>query len=283
MWPIDMGQINTERDVAGHYTTGALTERIMTALAALGVDPAKLTPEDLKAADEFHTGGLGATTALLSQIDISPDMNVLDIGSGIGGTARHIAHTFGAKVHGIDLTQEYVDTATTLSAKVGMSDRTTFQQANATQMDVPPARYDLATLFHVGMNIADKRALFANVSKALKPGGIFALFEVMKTGTEDLVFPLPWSSVPDTSFVAAGQTYKDAASAAGMELVAERDRSAFSKDFFAKMAAKIAADGPPPLGIHLLMGDTAALKIKNYVSNLNSGRVAPTEMIFRTT
>ena len=39
--------------------------------------------------------------------------------------------------------------------------------------------------------------------------------------------------------------------------------------------------GPPPLGIHLLMGEAAAEKIANYVNCLESGRIAPTEMIFR--
>ena len=46
-----------ETQVADHYTTGALTERVKQALRDLGIDPDRATADDLKACDEFHTGG----------------------------------------------------------------------------------------------------------------------------------------------------------------------------------------------------------------------------------
>ena len=46
------------------------------------------------------------------------------------------------------------------------------------------------------------------------------------------------------------------------------------------MRRRIAADGPPPFGIGLMMGGTAAEKLGNYAKNLADGRVRPTEMIF---
>ena len=80
-----------EERVAAHYTTTALLERIRVALAEMGIDPASARPEDLKPVDEFHTAGVESTQALLDQLDIGPDTRVLDIGSGLGGTARLIA------------------------------------------------------------------------------------------------------------------------------------------------------------------------------------------------
>ena len=50
-----------EGQVADHYTTGALTERVRSALREVGVDPDHATAEDLKAGDEFHTGGVAAS------------------------------------------------------------------------------------------------------------------------------------------------------------------------------------------------------------------------------
>ena len=38
-----------EANVADHYTTGALFDRVKAALTTLGVDPTKATAEDLKA------------------------------------------------------------------------------------------------------------------------------------------------------------------------------------------------------------------------------------------
>ncbi|MGR3716114.1 MAG: SAM-dependent methyltransferase, partial [Thermohalobaculum sp.] len=106
---------NVETDVARHYATGAITDRILAALEALGVEIASARPEDLKPVDEFHTGGMEATLALLEQLDITPDTEVLDIGSGIGGTARALVERYGCRVTGVDLTEEFVDAARALT------------------------------------------------------------------------------------------------------------------------------------------------------------------------
>jgi SAM-dependent methyltransferase len=271
-----------EGDVARHYTTAAITDRIMAGLEALGVEIAAARPADLKPVDEFHTGGMEATLALLEQLDISPDTEVLDIGSGIGGTARAVVERYGCRVTGVDLTEAFVDAARALTTMVGLGDKTNFKQGSALALPVEDAGFDLAFLLHVGMNIADKPGLFREARRALRPGGTFAIFEVMKRGSDPIKFPLPWSSVAETSFVDLPATYRAAADAAGFELVSERDRSDFAGDFFARVSAMIAErGGPPPLGIHLLMGDTAPTKIANYVTCLENGRIAPTEMIFR--
>ncbi len=47
-----------------------------------------------------------------------------------------------------------------------------------------------------------------------------------------------------------------------------------SIEFFSEVSAGIEADGPPPIGIHLLMGDNARDKLQNYVRNLSEDRVS---------
>ena len=277
-----MSQI--EEAVAHHYTTGALTQRVRDALIASGVDPDAATVADLKTADEFHTGGVAATDHLFGQLSPTHATRVLDIGCGIGGTSRYVADRYDATVSGIDLTPEFVETAASLSALVGLSDKVAFLEGSALDMPVPDAGFDLAVMMHVGMNIQDKQGLFAEVSRVLATGGTFALFDVMRGGASDpLAFPLPWSAQPETSFVDAPATYRNAAEAAGLSLETETDRTEFALDFFEEVFAKVARDGPAPLGIHLMMGDTAPEKFQNYVANLKAGRIRPTEMIFRKT
>lgn len=274
----------TEATVADYYTTGALYDRILAALGQMGIDPARAAAADLKPGDEFHTGGVAATEALLDQVHITPDMAVLDVGSGIGGTSRYVADRFGAAVTGIDLTREFVDTANALNRLVGLADRVTHRVGSALQLPLQDDAFDMAVMMHVGMNIEDKRALLREVARVLRPGGTFALFDVMKgTNETPLVLPLPWAEVPETSFLARDREYETAARQAGFALTGSRDRSAFALDFFTEVFARVERDGPPPLGIHLMMGDTAPMKLKNYVENLKAGRVAPTEMIFRLT
>lgn len=266
--------------VEDHYASGDLLARIDAALASLGAAPGD--PEALKAVDEFHTGGRAATEALLAHVDIHPGMRVLDIGAGIGGTARHIARTHKVHVTGVDLTHSYVEVAKALNDRTGMADDVTMIVGSALDLPVAAGSFDLAVMLHVGMNIDDKMHLMHEVARVLKPGGHFALFDVMRdTSDEPLAFPLPWSTAPETSFVDYPLAYITAAEGAGLILEKRRERRDFTLAFFEKMMAATAENGPPLLGIHLLMGETAKDKIRNYVGNVQAHRIAPVEMIFR--
>ena len=268
--------------VANHYAGATLLDNIRAALKEAGVDPDAPGIEDLKPVDEFHTGGLEATDALLDQLQITPETRVLDIGCGIGGAARHVAARTGAHVRGFDLTPDFVDTGAALSELVGMSDQTSFQVGSALDIPEPDNSADLALMFHVGMNIEDKETLFSEAARVLIPGGTFALFDVMRGSDAALTYPFPWAERAAFSFVSPPEGYRAAAKAAGFEQVAERDQSDFAKDFFDRVFARISqAGGPPPVGIHLLMHETGKTKIENYITHLHAGDIAPTEMIFR--
>lgn len=271
-----------EQRVARHYSNQSLYDTIRGALAQAGVDPDAPGLEDLKPVDEFHTGGREATDALLDQLEITPQTRVLDIGCGIGGAARHVAARTGAFVRGFDLTPDFIATAQALSTLVGMEEAARFQVGTALDIPEPDQSVDLALMFHVGMNIADKQTLFHEAARVLVPGGHFALFDVMRTSDRALTFPFPWAEEAGFSFLGTPATYRDAARAAGFEPVKERDRSDFAADFFDRVFAKMEqGSGPPPVGIHLLMHETGPVKIQNYVTHLTAGDIAPTEMIFR--
>lgn len=268
-------------DIAAHYGAANLLQRIETGLVALGADPAAPAPEDLKPVDEFHTGGIEATEALLSPLSIGAGTRVLDIGCGIGGTVRYIARHTDAEVTGLDLTPAYVAVAAELTRRVGLDARTRFLQGSALEMPFADAAFDLATMFHVGMNIADKGRLFAEVARVLAPGGRFALFDIMRgDGAGEIGYPAPWSPDATHSFVAPPQDYRDAAAGAGLRLVAERDRGDFARAYFQKVTAAIEAHGPPPVGLHLLMGEEAPVRYGNAVTAAMARVAAPWEMVF---
>ena len=60
----------------------------------------------------------------------------------------------------------------------------------------------------------------------------------------------------------------------GLEIKHWMSKKSESLEFFKVVSAKIEADGPPPIGIHLLMGDNARDKLQNYIKNLSEDRVA---------
>jgi SAM-dependent methyltransferase len=271
-----------ESGVSKHYASYDVLDRIRAGLVEMGHDPDMISPEVLKPVDEFHIGGAEATAALLEKLDIRPDMEVLDIGSGIGGPARMIASRYGCSVTGVDLTPHFVETARALSAMCGMADRVRFEVGSAVALPMPEASFDLALLLHVGMNILDKTALFREAHRVLRNGGTFAVYEVMRTGDGDLAFPVPWAETPDLSALETVQTYRAAAEAAGFTLDGEENRREVALDFFSRLQAQAASGVPPPLGLHNLMGPTVKDKVANMIAAVRAGTIAPVQMIFST-
>jgi len=274
-----------EPGIARHYDIAGLEQRILAALADTGVDIAHLRAGDLEAVDEFHIGGIAATRELIGQMGLKPGAMLLDIGSGVGGPARFAANEAGADVTGIDLTQSYVDIATSLSKRTEMADRTHFVQGSALDMPFADAGFDAAMILHVGMNLPDKKKLMGEAARVLKPGGVFAVYDVMRLKDGALTYPLPWASDESMSFVATPDDYRSAATASGFSVVAERRRGAFAVEFFAatraRMAAAQAEGKKPPPGVGLVMGEDAHTKIANVTAALEGGILAPVELLLR--
>ena len=64
--------------------------------------------------------------------------------------------------------------------------------------------------------------------------------------------------------------------------MAELNRRDFAVAFFDQLRAKtMAAGGPPPLGLHVLMGRNAPDKIQNMIQSIAKGIIAPVELISR--
>jgi 2-polyprenyl-3-methyl-5-hydroxy-6-metoxy-1,4-benzoquinol methylase len=116
-----------EQSVARHYTHGSLQAAIFGALEASGKDTDRLEPGDLPAVDEFHIGGRQATVDFATQLGVRPSLHLLDIGCGLGGASRYFAHEHGCRMTGVDLTEEYVLTAKTLSERVGLGHQVSYQ------------------------------------------------------------------------------------------------------------------------------------------------------------
>ena len=81
----------TDIRIEAQYSTGAARQAIERALVAAGKDLGHLRPGDLALLEDFHTMGRIATAQLAGLVEITPADEVLDAGSGIGGTARYVA------------------------------------------------------------------------------------------------------------------------------------------------------------------------------------------------
>lgn len=270
--------MSVEQDVSAHYTRGTLEQKILDALRAAGKDLENLSSHDLAVLDNLHVGGRQATEDLADAMELDPGRYLLDVGCGIGGPARYFAER-GYRVTGIDLTQEFVQVAASLTRRLKLEKRALFRQASALEMPFPAAEFDAAYMIHVGMNIEDKAALFREVARVLKKGSRFGIFDVVQKDGQAFEFPVPWAATPATSFVATFEDYQRGLKAAGFDIVKQRDRRQFALEFTAKMMAQAASSTSPVHGVQLLMSDRMPLMIKNVSAAMASGALVPVELV----
>jgi len=208
--------------VRDHYRATGLTERLKTALAALGPEDQQLTSQQLAALDQFHTRGLAATAELGKLAGVTAGMSVLDVGSGVGGPARFLAATRGCQVTGVDLSEPFVDAARYLTERTGQSGQVSFETASALELPFDAGRFDVVLLQHVAMNISDRTRLYHEIRRVLKSGGMFAIFDVVLNDGEPH-YPVPWARTPATSFLLTAAATRAAIEPAGFRTLAWQD------------------------------------------------------------
>ena len=268
------------RTVATHYTRDTLLDYIEAGMVKLGLNRDSVSVEDLGPVDEFHIGGRIATERFLNDVALVASDHVLDIGCGLGGAGRFAAQQYDCNVTGIDLTDEYINAGRKLCEWVGLQKRVCLEQGDATATPFPNDKFDKAYMLHVGMNIADKVALFSEIRRVLKAGGTFGIYDIMRVGQGKLTYPVPWATTADGSALGSPEEYKQALQMAGFTVTAERSRRDFALEFFERMQADMAsAEGPPPLGLHILMGEEAPTKLGNMIQGISQDRIAPIEIV----
>ena len=263
-----------ETAVADHYTVDGLGTSILNALQASGINLDTLTPADLAPVDEFHMGGRDATRHVIGMMQLPSGAHVLDVGSGLGGVARYLAAECGCRATGIDLTAEYVVVGRMLTERTGLADKVDLHIGSALDLPWPEATFDAAVTFHAAMNIVDRPRLYAEVARVIRPGGTFAIYDVMKGPKDGMVFPVPWAETAETSFLATPDEMRKLLDNAGFAIAHEEDRREIALKHHRNRLAKLSAsDGPNPLGLHLLQGGTASVKSRNMVTMLEANQI----------
>ncbi len=270
-----------EQRVASHYSRPGVEAAIVEALRGAGKDVDRLDPDDLAGSDEFHLGWRVATVELARDLGLQAGEHVLDVGSGLGGPARYFAKAHGCRVDGVDLSAEFVAAAGGLTRRCGLDDRVTFRQASALALPFADTAFDAATAIHVGMNVADKSRMFAEVRRVLKPRGRFGVYDVMRTGAGDLPYPMPWAETPETSFVETSAVYGRLLRAAGFAIEAEHDRRELTLRLAREMRERVAREGPPVLSLAAIAGPAIKERLANVMSAVEQGLIAPVAIIAR--
>jgi sarcosine/dimethylglycine N-methyltransferase len=266
----------TDTQIHEQYSTGLSRRNIERALVAAGKDLDHLDAADLAPLEDFHTMGRYATTELVNMLGIISSDEVLDAGSGIGGTARYVAGLCSCRVTAVDLTEEYCDTNRWLNRLVGLGDRISVRQADVTELPFADATFDVVFSQHVQMNVADKSRLYGEARRVLRDSGRIAIWDIASGGGGELNYPLPWADRPGHSHLVTPDELRSVVEGAGFAIQHWNDHT----DQAAALMQTFLTLPTNPLGLHAFVTDFAA-KATNLTAALTNGRLRAIQGVAR--
>ncbi len=261
-----------------HYSARGIEARILAGIRAAGLNPEqRLSPEELGALDHFHTGGLRASRELLEVAQIRADDRVLDIGAGLAGSARLLASAVGCRVDCIEMSPDYCVGAVLLNRLTGLEDRIKVHEGSALELPFADDSFDVVWMQNVGMNIADKRTLYGEISRVLKPGGRYAFQEMAAGNVATSYFPLPWATEPADNFLVSAEEMQSLLGECG--LIAELFEDT-SDAHLSRTTANATPAAAGQLGLAVFV-DNLAQKAANARRSLEEGQVRLVRGVFR--
>ncbi|WP_432590037.1 methyltransferase domain-containing protein [Streptomyces sp. HD1123-B1] len=117
------------------------------------------------------------TDLLIERLRVGPADRVLDAGCGIGKPAMRVATATGANVVGITISELQVKQATESARIEQLSDRVSFQYADAMATSFDDASFDAVLAFE-SINHMDRPTALREMARLLRPGGRLVLTDV---------------------------------------------------------------------------------------------------------
>lgn len=118
---------------------------------------------------------------LALQMGLKEGQRVLDVGCGVGGPAREIAKFTGAQIVGLNNNDYQIERATGYAQKEGLAGQVGFVKGDFMQMSFPDATFDAVYAIEATVHAPSLEAIYKEIYRVLKPGGVFGVYEWLMT------------------------------------------------------------------------------------------------------
>ncbi|PBB92557.1 SAM-dependent methyltransferase [Mesorhizobium sp. WSM3864] len=167
---------------------------------------------------------------------------ILDLGCGAGGVTLDLVARHGAAhATGFDVERPVIETAKRKAAAQGLQDRVSFLQAPPGLLPFTDASFDVVFSKDALLHVRDKDALFAEIFRVLKPGGVFAASNWMISHDgEPSADMKAYLAAEGLSFAMASPArYAEAMRRAGFRDISVRDRNAWYSEVAREELARL--------------------------------------------
>jgi SAM-dependent methyltransferase len=114
------------------------------------------------------------------QLQVQAESNVLEVGSGSGGPAVHLAAARGCQVTGVDINHNGIRNAERLAVVRGLADRVNFRAVDASQpLPFPPATFDAVVSNDAMCHIANRLEVLCDWHRVVRPHGRILFTDAM--------------------------------------------------------------------------------------------------------
>lgn len=140
--------------------------------------------------DFMSPGGEGNVANMIGGLNVR-EKSILDIGCGLGGPAFVLVKKYGANVVGIDIEAELIERAQRRAMELGLEAQTDFQVTEPGPLTFPIESFDVVFSIGAFTQIENKREMYLECRRVLKPGGVLTCYDWMKSEgeySEDMLY-----------------------------------------------------------------------------------------------
>ncbi len=278
---LSINMSNYDVKIRNHWINRDNCKDLIATLERGGSHVADLDIDNLSSRDQMHAGLLNATKTFVEWIDLKPGSSVLDLGSGLGGSARYLASACSAAVTAVELCPELNEAANSLTRHLGLEDSIDHLCMDITAPGgLKIGKFDLVWIQHVDMQVAKKSELYTCAAEHLAKGGRIVWHDWLAGPGGPVIWPLFWSADGEISFLADREEFTNLLKTAGLEIsrlepIPDLTTSWFEKSRLglSRVISKMKSSGSKSSKLDAF--ESLATEVDNALINIREKRLIP--------